>query len=116
MTADACLFCRIASKEIPARIVYEDADVIAFEDIAPQAPVHVVVIPRRHLASLRDVGEGDSALMIKLIGVFNQLAKDFGLAESGYRLVSNIGRDAQQSVPHLHLHLLGGRPFRWPPG
>ncbi|MEK7477434.1 MAG: histidine triad nucleotide-binding protein [Candidatus Coatesbacteria bacterium] len=116
MTADGCLFCRIAAKKIPAKILHEDADVVAFADIAPQAPVHVLVIPRRHVASLKDVGEGEAALMMKLIGVFNKLAKELGVAESGYRLVSNIGDDAQQSVPHLHLHLLGGRPFRWPPG
>ena len=111
-----CLFCRIAEKKIPAKIVHEDADVVAFEDVNPQAPVHILVIPRRHIASLADAGDGDAALLAKLIGVFNKLARERGVAGSGYRLVSNIGRDAQQSVPHLHLHLLGGRPFNWPPG
>jgi len=114
--SDDCLFCKIAAKKIPAKIVHEDPDVVAFEDINPQAPVHVLVIPRRHVGSIGDVGKGDADLVVKLIGVFNKLAKERGVAESGYRLVSNIGRDAQQSVPHLHLHLLGGRPFRWPPG
>jgi histidine triad (HIT) family protein len=114
--AAGCLFCRIAAKEIPAKIVHEDADVVAFEDISPQAPVHILVIPRRHIGSVAELGPADGDLVMKLIGVFNRLAKERGVAESGYRLVSNIGRDAQQSVPHLHLHLLGGRPFNWPPG
>lgn len=114
--AGDCLFCRIAAKEIPSRIVHEDADVVAFEDISPQAPVHVLVIPRRHVESLAAAGPGEAELLGKLIGVANRIAATRGVAESGYRVVSNIGRDAQQSVPHLHLHVLGGRPFRWPPG
>ncbi len=111
-----CLFCKIANKEIPAKIVHEDEDVVAFEDIHPQAPVHLLVIPRIHVGSMADLVPADGGLLAKLIAVFNTLAKRRGVAESGYRLVSNIGKDAQQSVGHLHLHLLGGRPLGWPPG
>lgn len=114
--AGACLFCKIAAKEIPAKIAYEDGETVAFHDIHPQAPVHVVVIPRRHLARISDVTEGEAALAGHLIVVANALARQLAIAEAGYRLVINCNAQAGQSVYHVHLHLLGGRPMRWPPG
>lgn len=111
-----CLFCKISTKQIPAKLLYEDHTVMAFDDINPQAPVHVLVIPRKHIESLQPLGEGEAPLLGHLTGVLNRLAKEKGIAESGYRVVINNGKDAQQSVGHLHLHLLGGRTFGWPPG
>jgi histidine triad (HIT) family protein len=111
-----CLFCRIAAKAVPAALVHEDADVVAFEDIAPQAPVHLLVIPRRHIASAAELGEADGPLLGRMFAVAGRLARECGVAETGFRLVTNAGRDARQSVMHLHLHVLGGRPFGWPPG
>ena len=111
-----CLFCKISTKQVPAKVLYEDHTVMAFDDISPQSPVHVLVIPRKHIDSLRPLGEGEADLLGHLTGVLNRIAKDKGIAESGYRVVINNGKDAQQSVGHLHLHLLGGRPFGWPPG
>jgi histidine triad (HIT) family protein len=110
-----CLFCKIGRKEIPSKLVYEDADIFAFEDIQPQAPSHVLICPRKHLLSLTDAAEEDAALLGKLQLVAAKLAAERGLT-SGYRTVLNNGRGAGQSVFHLHLHLLGGREFRWPPG
>jgi histidine triad (HIT) family protein len=114
MTAD-CLFCKIAAKQIPAKIVYEDPDVFAFEDIGPQAPTHLLICPRKHIASLDETSAGDELMLGRLQTVAAKLARDRNLAE-GYRTVVNTGRDAGQSVLHLHLHLLGGRSLRWPPG
>ena len=112
---ESCVFCRIGAKKSPSRIVYEDEDVFAFEDIHPQAPTHVLICPRKHLAALHDASGADQALLGKLQLVAAQLAKERGLL-SGYRTVLNNGSGAGQSVYHLHLHLLGGRNFRWPPG
>lgn len=109
-----CLFCRIAAGEIPARIVHQDADVVAFHDISPQAPTHVLVIPRRHVVSLAASVAADQALLGRLLGVAAEIARSENLAS--WRLVSNSGEDAGQSVAHLHLHVLGGRRFSWPPG
>lgn len=111
-----CLFCKIAAKEIPARLAYEDADVLAFHDIRPQAPVHLQVIPKRHIARVSELKESDAAMMAKLVFTANRLAKELHVAEPGYRLVVNCNPAAGQSVYHLHLHLLGGRSFTWPPG
>ena len=111
-----CLFCDIASGKIPSRQVHDDERCIAFEDIHPQAPTHVLVVPREHLATLNDASESHEALLGHLVGVASRLARTRGLAEDGYRLVMNCGEWAGQSVFHLHLHLLGGRRFRWPPG
>ncbi len=111
-----CLFCKISTKQVPAKVLYEDHTVMAFEDIAPQAPVHILVIPRKHIPLLQPLGEAEAQLMGHLTGVVNRLAKERGVAESGYRVVINNGADANQSVGHLHLHLLGGRKFSWPPG
>lgn len=112
--ADDCLFCRIVRKEIPAKLVYESEDCIAFRDINPQAPVHVLVIPRAHIVSLNDAT--DAAAVGRLALVAAEIAKSEGVAESGYRVVANTNRDGGQSVFHLHLHLLGGRSLAWPPG
>ncbi len=111
-----CLFCRILAKEIPAKIVYEDEQAVAFEDINPQAPTHILVVPRRHIPSLNEVTTEDVPLVGHLHVVAAKLARERGIAESGYRTVVNNGRGAGQSVFHLHLHLLGGRGMRWPPG
>jgi histidine triad (HIT) family protein len=113
--SSSCIFCRIAAKEIPAGIVYEDADVVAFRDLSPQAPTHVLVIPRRHVDSLRDMVEADAALLGAMMLAAKKVAAAAGLT-AGYRVVTNCGADAGQSVSHLHLHLLGGRPMTWPPG
>ena len=110
-----CLFCKIGAKKIPSKMVYEDDEVFAFEDIHPQAPTHVLVCPRKHLAALHDASLSDQAVMGKLLLVAAKLAKERSLL-SGYRTVFNNGSGAGQSVFHLHLHLLGGRNFRWPPG
>lgn len=110
-----CLFCKISSKEIPAKLVYEDDELFAFEDINPQAPTHILLCPRRHFASLSEAKPEDQAVLGKLQLVAAALAakRDLG---SGYRTVVNTGRGAGQTVFHLHVHLLGGRPFDWPPG
>jgi histidine triad (HIT) family protein len=110
-----CLFCKIESKQIPAKLVYEDAELFAFEDIHPQAPTHILICPRKHLSSLTDATLEDATMLGKLQLVAAKLATDRKLTE-GYRTVINNGRGAGQSVFHLHLHLLGGRDFRWPPG
>lgn len=111
-----CLFCKIAAKTIPAKLVHEDDQVVAFDDINPQAPVHTLVIPRRHVASMAELNEADAGLLGHLLLVGNQIAKQKGIAEGGYRLVVNTGRNGGQTVFHLHLHLLGGRSMHWPPG
>jgi histidine triad (HIT) family protein len=114
MSAD-CLFCKIAAKEIPSKIVYEDSDVFAFEDIGPQAPTHILICPKKHFASLDEATPEDECLLGKLQLVAAKIAREKNLLD-GYRTVVNNGRGAGQSVFHLHLHLLGGRAFRWPPG
>lgn len=111
-----CVFCRIASGEIPSAIVHKDADVVAFRDLSPQAPTHILIIPVRHVGSLHDATIADTALLGQLMLVARALAEKEGIATSGYRVVSNSGPDGGQSVFHLHLHLLGGRPMAWPPG
>jgi histidine triad (HIT) family protein len=112
--ADQCLFCRIVRREIPAAIVAETDDCVAFRDINPQAPVHVLVIPRRHVASLNEVT--DPHLVGRLTAVAADIARKEGIADSGYRAVLNTNADAGQTVFHIHLHLLGGRRLGWPPG
>jgi histidine triad (HIT) family protein len=114
MSAD-CLFCKIAEKKIPSKVVYEDEDVFAFEDIGPQAPTHILIIPRKHFASLNEAGSEDAAVIGKMHLVAAELARKLNLTD-GYRTVMNSGRGAGQTVWHLHLHLLGGREFGWPPG
>ena len=112
--AEPCLFCRIVAKEIPAKIVAETDDCIAFRDVNPQAPVHILVVPRAHVPSLNQVT--DWTIVGKLAQVATDLARREGIAEQGYRLVINTNADAGQTVFHLHLHLLGGRKMSWPPG
>jgi histidine triad (HIT) family protein len=112
--ADQCLFCRIVAKEIPAQIVAETDDLVAFRDINPQAPVHILVVPREHVPSLNQVAGGD--VVAKLSAFASELARREGIAERGYRTVINTNADAGQTVFHLHLHLLGGRRMGWPPG
>src|ERR1700704_3452754 len=114
MSAD-CLFCKIGAKTIPSKIVYEDDEVFAFEDIGPQAPTHILICPRKHFASLDEATAEDQALLGKMQLVAAQIAREKQLM-SGYRTVFNTGKGAGQSVFHLHLHLLGGRAFHWPPG
>ena len=111
-----CVFCEIAEGRIPARIVASDDRLVAFHDATPQAPTHVLVIPRRHVTSLLDVGPGDDALAGALVRKARDIAKELGLGERGFRLVFNCGDDAGYSVYHIHLHLLGGRKLGWPPG
>jgi histidine triad (HIT) family protein len=112
--AEQCLFCRIVSREIPAKIVLETEECLAFRDINPQAPVHVVVIPKEHVATLNDAK--DAAMVGRLGLVAAEVARREGIAESGYRTVINTNADGGQTVFHLHLHLLGGRHMGWPPG
>lgn len=111
-----CLFCKIAAKQIPAKIVYEDEKVVAFRDINPQAPVHLLVIPKQHLTTLNDVQAEHAALVGYMIVSAQRLAEAEGIANSGYRLVMNCNSDGGQTVYHIHLHLLGGRSMHWPPG
>jgi histidine triad (HIT) family protein len=111
-----CLFCKIAAGEIPAKIVREDEFALAFEDVNPQAPLHVLVIPRRHIATLNELTDEDEALVGHLVGMARDVARDRGLDGSGYRTVFNCNADGGQTVFHIHLHLLGGRSLAWPPG
>jgi histidine triad (HIT) family protein len=111
-----CLFCKIANRDIPASIVYEDARVLAFTDVNPQAPTHVLVIPKRHIPSLNEISVEDDQILGELVRRAATIAKDRGLSAGGFRTVFNTNRDAGQTVFHLHLHLLGGRSMTWPPG
>ncbi len=113
---DDCIFCRVVKGTIPSQKHYEDDDVIAFDDINPQAQVHVLVIPKRHIISLDDTHESDSSLLGKLMVVCATVARERNIVGSGYRVVANTGRAAGQTVFHLHFHVLGGRSFEWPPG
>jgi len=111
-----CLFCKISAGSIPSEMVYESETLFAINDINPQAPTHILIIPRRHHSSLLEVEENDHKLMGSIITVANNLAKERGLDKSGYRLVVNCGAGVGQSVFHIHYHILGGRPMKWPPG
>jgi histidine triad (HIT) family protein len=111
-----CLFCRIVRKEIPASVVYEDDDLVVFNDINPQAPLHALIIPRRHIATLNDLSEADDALVGRMLRFAATIAAGSGYSERGYRTVFNCNREAGQSVFHIHLHLLAGRGLAWPPG
>ena len=116
MSATTCLFCRIIRRELPATVVYEDDDVLAFRDLAPKAPTHLLVIPKRHLDGLQALDGEGAGVMASLFACLVRLARETGVAHSGYRVVVNNGANGGQTVPHLHLHLLGGRPLTWPPG
>lgn len=111
-----CIFCKIVAKEIPAKIAFEDPHVLAFHDLHPVAPVHVQIIPKRHLARVSELDGENAEIVGQLVLAANKLAAEMGVAEPGYRLVINCNPAAGQSVYHLHLHLLGGRSFSWPPG
>lgn len=111
-----CLFCKIAAKEIPAKIVHEDEELVAFEDISPQAPVHILVIPRQHISRLNDLQPEHDELVGKIIRLAKKMAKERDIDQAGYRVVMNCNEQAGQSVFHIHLHLLGGRAMQWPPG
>lgn len=112
----ACIFCCIIEGSIPAKVVYQDEHTLAFDDINPQAPVHTLVIPKRHVASVQDLGESDQSLLGRMLLTCAKIAKDKGLSGSGFRLIANTGRDGGQTVFHLHFHVMGGRHMGWPPG
>jgi histidine triad (HIT) family protein len=112
----SCLFCQIAEGKIPAKVVVQDDQVIAFHDIDPKAPTHVLVVPKRHITSITELAGGDDALIGRLVRTARDIARDQGLADRGFRLVFNAGDDAGYSVHHIHLHLVGGRKLSWPPG
>lgn len=116
MVDENCIFCKLASKTIPSNGVYEDELAYAFHDLGPQAPVHILVIPKIHLANARAAADSHAELLGRLMLAANKAAEMAGVAESGYRIVANVGKDGGQSVDHLHLHVLGGRPMTWPPG
>jgi histidine triad (HIT) family protein len=111
-----CIFCRIAARTLPAEILHESDRVIAFRDANPKAPVHVLLIPKEHVASLADIADRHGETLAEMMQTATHLAKAEGISEGGWRLVTNVGPDAGQSVFHLHFHLLGGRPMAWPPG
>jgi histidine triad (HIT) family protein len=116
MSDQSCLFCKIVAKEIPAEVVHQDDSAIVISDINPQAPTHLLVIPRAHIEALDDASQKDEALLGHLLRIASRVANTAGLVEGGYRVVINNGAGAGQSVFHLHLHVLGGRPMNWPPG
>ena len=116
MGEPSCIFCKIANGDVPARVVAQDERALAFHDIDPRAPVHVLIIPRKHIESVTEMESADEGEIGHLFGLAQGIAETLGVAQSGYRLVINAGRNAGQSVDHLHLHLLGGRAFKWPPG
>ncbi len=111
-----CLFCKIVEGKVPSKLVHQDGDVVAFEDIDPQAPVHLLVVPRKHIPTLNDLAPEDDVLVGRMFRVAAALAKERGIADRGWRAAINVNRDAHQLVFHVHLHLLGGRSFGWPPG
>jgi histidine triad (HIT) family protein len=113
---DGCIFCRIAAKEIPASVVYEDDEMLAFDDINPKAPVHVLLIPREHFASLNELPKGREDLLGRILAKARAVAEAKGVGKSGYRIVLNTARDSGQDVFHIHFHVLGGRKMTWPPG
>jgi histidine triad (HIT) family protein len=115
MSSD-CIFCKIANKEIPAEIIYEDEEIVGFKDLKPQAPVHFLFISKKHIATLNDIEKDDTKLIGRIMLSIKETAKKHDLAEDGYRVVVNCNKNAGQEVFHLHAHLLGGRTFNWPPG
>ena len=112
----SCLFCKIVGGEIPAKIIHEDDLSMAFDDINPQAPTHILIIPRKHIATINDADSSDEQLLGRMVLTAKKLSRDLGLADKGYRLVFNINKGGGQEVYHIHLHLLGGRQMTWPPG
>ncbi len=111
-----CLFCKIINGEIPSSKVYEDEKVYAFRDIEPQAPTHILIIPKEHIASANELNEENASIVGHIFAVAAKIAKEEGIADNGYRIVNNCGQDGGQTVGHLHFHMLGGRSLQWPPG
>ncbi len=111
-----CLFCKIAAGEIPSTKVYEDDKILAFRDIEPQAPQHIIIIPKEHISSANEITEGNSTVVAKIFETAAKIAKELGFSENGYRIVNNCGEDGGQTVGHIHFHLLAGRELGWPPG
>ncbi len=116
MSKAGCIFCKIANKEIPAKIVFENNQILAFEDVRPQAPTHILIIPKQHIEKISDLTESDTGMIGGLIVAAKDIANKQAVEKSGYRIVLNCNKDAGQEVFHIHLHLLGGRKFTWPPG
>ena len=116
MSDTSCIFCKIAAREAPAEILHESDRVVAFRDLDPKAPTHILLIPKQHIASIADVSDDDGAMLAELALAAAHLARTEGIDESGWRLVTNVGAGAGQTVFHLHVHLLGGRALHWPPG
>ncbi|MDB1939559.1 histidine triad nucleotide-binding protein [Clostridium tertium] len=111
-----CIFCKIAEGEIPSKKLYEDEKVIAFHDISPEAPIHFLVIPKKHIKSVNEVSEENANIISHIFLVINKLVKELNIAETGYRIVTNCGKDGGQTVDHMHFHVLGQRELKWPPG
>lgn len=111
-----CVFCKIIKGDIPSEKVYEDDTVMSFKDISPGAPVHVLIIPKKHISSINDLDEADSKIIAHVFMVAKKIAQSLNISENGYRIVSNTGKDGGQTVPHVHFHMLGGRSLEWPPG
>ncbi len=111
-----CIFCKIVNKQIPSKIIYEDEIAVAFEDVNPQAPVHALIIPKKHIPTLADFSEEDYGIIPHIFKIANRIAKEKGIAERGYRIVNNCNAESGQTVFHIHFHLLGGRQMHWPPG
>ena len=111
-----CIFCKIINKELPSDIIYEDDIVIAFKDLSPQSPEHFLVIPKAHIESANDINEDNASIIGHIFVVISRLAKELGIDKDGYRIVNNCGENGQQTVPHLHYHVLAGRKLNWPPG
>ncbi len=116
MTNEECLFCKIINKEVSCDLIYEDNDVIAFRDINPQAPVHILVIPKRHISTLLEIKDEDKELIGKIFLVINEIAYKEGIAQDGFRVIANCNRLSGQAIFHMHFHILGGRRLSWPPG
>ncbi|WP_160670846.1 histidine triad nucleotide-binding protein [Clostridium sp. C8-1-8] len=113
---DDCIFCKIIKGEIPSKKIYEDEDVIAFNDINPEAPIHFLVIPKRHIESVNNIDEESSKVIAHIFNVINTLVRELNIADTGYRIINNCGVDGGQTVNHMHFHVLGGRELKWPPG
>ncbi|MGD1075763.1 MAG: histidine triad nucleotide-binding protein [Thermodesulfovibrionales bacterium] len=111
-----CIFCKIIEKKLPAKIVYEDGLALAFEDIDPQAPIHILIIPKKHIPTILDLEEDDDNLVAHLVTIARRVAKEKGIAEKGFRIVTNCNPESGQAVYHIHFHVLGGRRMHWPPG
>ena len=111
-----CIFCKIVTGDIPSNKIYEDDKVLAFHDISPEAPIHFLVIPKEHIKSANDINEGNSHIISHIFLVINKLVRELNIAETGYRIVNNCGKDGGQTVDHIHFHVLGQRDLKWPPG